>query len=322
VSLAGACVGSREASIESIVEPYLKPNQGGVAIAVLREDKVVFRGGFGPADRERGLPVTPETVFDLASLSKQFTGIAVLMLAKRGQLSMDEDVRRFVPELPLFDPHRPIRIVDLSRHRSGLREFPRGDKPPTEADILGWLSQQTELKFATDTRWDYVNLNYFLLARVVERVSGKTLREFLADEVFGPSGMKNAQVLARLDAEIRGRAVGYCFGRPCNGDDGLTGPGGVFASLDDMIAWDSSLTRGTLAKLDELVEAAALGYGLGWRAVSHGGHRALEHDGDAIGTRTYLVHYLDPPVTIIILSNQTRFEVEKLERSVADRFLN
>lgn len=89
-----------------------------------------------------------------------------------------------------------------------------------------------------------------------------------------------------------------------------------------MIAWDSSLTRGTLVKLDEIVEAAAAGYGLGWRIVSHDGHRAIEHDGDAIGTRCYLVHYLDPRLTIIILSNQTRFEVEKLERLIADRFLN
>jgi CubicO group peptidase (beta-lactamase class C family) len=143
---------------------------------------------------------------------------------------------------------------------------------------------------------------------------------FLEKEVFGPAGMTNAQVLDRLDVQIHGRAVGYCFGKPCKADDGLTGPGGVFASLDDMVAWDRALTRGTLVDFKKVVIAADVGYGFGWRKVTHDGNAAIEHDGDSIGTRTYIVHYLDVPLTIIILSNQTRFEAEKLERRLADRF--
>jgi len=320
VLLACACTNSGARSIDSLVAPFLGPDDGGVAIAVIRDGDVVVRRGFGPADRERNVPITRATVFDLASLSKQFTGAALLLLAQRGQLSMDDDVRKYVPEVPVFDAARPIRLVDLSRHRSGLAEYPRGDSVPTEADIFAWLERQTTLKFPTDTRWDYVNLNYFVLARVVERVSGMTLGRFLAENVFAPAGMKTAQVLDRLDADIARRAVGYCFGKPCRADDGLTGPGGVFASLDDMIAWDQSLTRGTPIDLEAIIAAAEPGYALGWRVVTHDGHRAIEHDGDAIGTRTYLVHYLDRPLTVIILSNQTRFEVERLERLLAQRF--
>ena len=319
---AAGCTPTSAPQIDSLVAPFLGPDYGGVAVAVIRDGDVVVRRGFGPADRERNVPVTPETVFDLASLSKQFTGAALLLLAQRGQLSMDDDVRQYVPEVPVFDAARPIRLVDLSRHRSGLAEYPRGASVPTEADILAWLAQQTTLKFPTDTHWDYVNLNYFVLARVVERVSGMTLRRFLATEVFAPAGMKTAQVLDRPDGEITNRAVGYCFGKPCRADDGLTGPGGVFASLNDLIAWDQSLTRGTPIDLKAIVAAAEPGYALGWRVVTHDGHRAIEHDGDAIGTRTYLVHYLDRPLAVIILSNQTRFEAEKLEHLLAERFGN
>jgi CubicO group peptidase (beta-lactamase class C family) len=320
--LASGCTRSSAPSVDSIVQPFLGPDLGGVAVAVIRDGSVLVRAGFGPADRERGVPVTPETVFDLASLSKQFTGAALLLLAQRGQLAMADDVHKYVPEVPVFDAAHPLRLVDLSRHRSGLSEFPRGDSIPTEAEILAWLSQQTTLKFPTDTRWDYVNLNYFVLARVVERVSGMPLSAFLSKEVFAPAGMKTAQVLDRPDGEIAGRATGYCFGKPCRGDDGLTGPGGVFASLDDMIAWDQALTHGTPLDLRAIVAAAEPGYGLGWRVVVHDGHRAIEHDGDAVGTRTYYVHYLDRPLTMIVLSNQTRFEVETLEQQLATRFMD
>jgi CubicO group peptidase (beta-lactamase class C family) len=320
VLLAAGCTRSDAPSIDSLVAPFLGPDYGGVAVGVIHDDSVVVRHGFGPADREHDVPVTPGTVFDLASLSKQFTGAALLLLAQRGQLAMEDHVRKYVPEVPVFDAARPIRLVDLSRHRSGLSEYPRGDSVPTEADVLAWLAQQTTLKFPTDTRWDYVNLNYFVLARVVERVSGMTLSQFLTQNIFAPAGMKTAQVLDRPDADIAGRAIGYCFGKPCRADDGLTGPGGVFASLDDMIAWDRSLARGTPVDLEAMVAAAEPGYALGWRVVTHDGHRAIEHDGDAIGTRTYLVHYLDRPLTVIILSNQTRFEAEKLEQVLAERF--
>src|SRR3954451_14159582 len=123
--LASGCTRSDAPSIDSLVAPFLSPEYGGVAIAVIRDHSVVVRRGFGPADRERNVSVTPETVFDLASLSKQFTGAALLLLAQRRQLEMDDDVRKYLPEVPVFDAARPIRLADLSRHRSGLSDYPR-----------------------------------------------------------------------------------------------------------------------------------------------------------------------------------------------------
>lgn len=316
-----SCGRTDKQPLNALVEPFLGPNQGGVAIAVVWNREVIVRQGFGPSNREAGVPITPDSVFDLASLSKQFTGMALLILEQRGKLSLEDDARKYLPEIPMFDSRRPIRIVDLSRNRSGLSEFPREDRTPSENEILAWLSKQTALEFPTDTRWQYTNLNYFLLARIVERVSGRTFADFLAAEIFMPAGMKSAQVLDRADGGISNRVTGYCFGKPCRADDGLTGPGGVFASLNDMIQWDRALSADSLIRLDRISSAAGAGYDLGWRIIRRDGHIVMEHDGDAIGTRTYFVRYLDVPLSIVILSNQTRFEVEKLERALASRFI-
>jgi CubicO group peptidase (beta-lactamase class C family) len=321
VALVAGCKAETASSVDSIVLPFLGPGLGGVAVAVVRNGTVVAKKGFGPADIENRVPVTSETVFELASLSKQFTGLAVLLLAQRGELSMDDDARKYVPEVPVFDPARPIRLDDLSRHMSGLPEFPRGQDIPTQSDRLAWLAKQTALEFPTGTQWAYRNLNYFLLARVVERVSGKTLRAFLEEQVFRPAGMTNAQVLDFPTGAIRHRATGYCFGKPCRLDDGLTGAGGVFASLDDMIAWDRALADGTIVKSDALLEALKRGYAFGWGVATRDGHRMMWHDGDSIGASTYVARYLDTPLTIVVLSNQTRLEVDKLERKLAERFL-
>ena len=306
---------------DSIVTSFIGPGLGGVAVGVIRDHHVVFRKGFGPANTEAGTLITPETVFDLASVSKQFTGMGVLLLVQQHKLSLEDDVRKYVPELPVFDPDRPIRINDLSRHVSGLPEFPRGASIPTETDILSWLSKQRTLKFQTGSRWEYCNLNYFILARVVERISGNSLRAFLEEQVFAPAGMLQAQVLDRPDSVIRNRASGYCFGKPCRSDDGLTGPGGVFASLDDMVAWDLAIAQGKLVPFDSLQKQLGSGYALGWGVATHNGHNMIWHDGDSIGTSTYIAHYLDTPLTIIVLSNQTRLEVEKIERQVAEYYL-
>ena len=321
MTLVAGCKAETRISVDSIVSPFLGPGLGGVAVAVVRNGTVVAKQGFGPADIEKKIPVTAETVFDLASLGKQFTGIAVLLLAQRGELSMDDDVRLYVPEVPVFDPARPIRLDDLSRHTSGLPEFRRGQAPPTESDVLAWMATQTALEFPTGTEWAYRNLNYFLLARVVERVSGETLQAFLEDEVFRPAGMTNAQVLDRPAGAIRNRATGYCLGKPCRADDGLTGPGGVFASLEDMIAWDRALADGTIVPLDALVEALKRGYAFGWGVATRDHHPVMWHDGDSIGASTYMVRYLDTRLTIVVLSNQTRQAVEKLEQRLAGRFL-
>jgi CubicO group peptidase (beta-lactamase class C family) len=315
-----SCTSRNTATVDSIVSTFLCSICGGVAIGVVRDGRVVLKKGYGPANREQNTRVTSHTVFDLASVSKQFTGIALLLLVQRGKLSMEDDVRKYVPEVPIFDPRKPIKIGDLSNHRSGLPDA-SPDETPTEAATLAWLSRQTKLDFPPGSQWAYRNLNYFILGRVVERVSGERFRPFLEREVFLPTGMKDARVLDEPDGVIRNRATGYCFGKPCRSDDGVTGAGGVFASLDDMIAWDAALTHGTLVKLNVLVDAVrSRGYAVGWSMGVQDGHSVMWHDGDSIGASAYIARYLEPHLTVIVLSNQTRLDVEGLERKIARLF--
>jgi len=319
LTTAAACARTASPSVDAIIAPFLGPGLGGLAVAVVRDGSVLVRKGFGPADMAKGASVATDTVFDLASLSKQFTGMAILLLAQRGRISMQDDIRQYVPEVPVFDRARPIRVDDLSRHRSGLRDFGEG-AVRTESDAFAWIQAQTSLEFPTGSRWQYRNVNYFLLGRIVERVSQRSLRSVLEAEVFAPAGMTTAQVRDAPDRTIRNRAVGYCFGRPC-GDEGPTGAGGVYASLDDLIAWDKALSRGTLIPSAVLAAQLEGGYALGWGVGEHDGHRIMWHDGDAVGTSAYIARYLDVPLTIIVLSNQTRQPVETIERRLAGAFL-
>jgi CubicO group peptidase (beta-lactamase class C family) len=313
---------SSESAVDAMVAPFLCSPCGGIAVAIMRNGCVILKKGYGSADIERHSSIRAVTVFDLASLTKQFTGIAVLMLAERGRLSMHDDIRTHLPGVLAFDPHPTIQIINLSQHTSGLPEFPQDASGNTDAARLEWLSGVERLDFPPGSKWEYRNANYYLLARIVEQVSMKTFRSFLEEEVFARSGMRDAQILDKPDRVIRNRATGYCFGKPCRDDNGLTGPGGVFASLNDMIAWDAVLRSGKLVPLAAVLDATKpVGYGLGWRLVSHGGRRAMEHDGDAIGTRTSIVRYLDPQLTIIILSNQTRTDVDGLQARLAHHFL-
>ena len=325
--------GPQSETVDAWVRGNLLPSVPGLAVAVIRNGEVLHRAGYGFADVEAKRPVTPETVFDVASLAKQITGLAVLLLRERGQLAFEDDVRTYLPELPAHDAPRPIRIDDLSRHTSGLPAFIVGDDAPTptEATTLEWLTKQTELEFEPGERFKYENLNYFLLARIVERVSKKPLSRFLKEDVFDPAGMKTAVLLTARDAEVPNRAVGYANGKPARWDDAISGPANVLASLDDMIAWDKALWSGRLVPDSTLLRALqpgqlpdgrALTYALGWGMSEHLSRRIVWHDGDWIGASAYIVHYLDDGLTIVLLSNGTGVPLEAAARRIAEIYLS
>jgi CubicO group peptidase (beta-lactamase class C family) len=198
--------------------------------------------------------------------------------------------------------------------------------------ILRWLARQTKLDFPTGTRWKYNNTNYFLLARVVERVSKEDFATFLKREVFLPAQMSTAQVLDQEGVQVSNRAQGYtAAGKPARWDDAITGPANVFASLDDLIAWDRALTTGAILKREALLEALKPGrfddgrpvsYGLGFSVNERHGHRCAWHDGDWIGASAYVARYLDDDLFIALLSNADGVPVDDLEQQIATIFLH
>jgi len=323
---------SRSELIDGYVTTALLPQGPGVAVAVIRSGEVVHRSGYGFADVEAKQPVTPETVFDLASIAKQMTGMSVLVLRERGQLRLEDELRTHLPELPEYESERQPRIDDLSRMSSGLPTFIAADDAPvpTEASMLEWFAKQGELDFEPGETFSYNNGNYFLLARVVERVAKKPFAAFLTEEVLRPAGMNTAVVLDSKDTVVPNRAQGYARGKPARWDDGITGPANVFASLDDMIAWDRALWSGKLVPVETLARALEparlsdgrpLGYALGWGLTEHLGRRMAWQDGDWIGASTYIARYLDDALTVILLSNGTRVPLEEASRTIAAMYL-
>src|SRR5438132_9546017 len=179
-------------AVDEIFVDLTKAGSPGCALGVYRDGKMVYSKGYGLANVEQNVPITPQSVFDIGSTSKQFTAASILLLEKQGKLSIKDDVRKFIPELPNYG--QKITIVQLLNHTSGLRDYLtlfelagiNIDSVTTDADSLALITRQKALNFAAGTDWLYSNTGFFLLSVIVQRASGKTLREFAAENIFAP----------------------------------------------------------------------------------------------------------------------------------------
>jgi CubicO group peptidase (beta-lactamase class C family) len=285
--------------------------------------------GYGRADVEAGLPVTPATVFDLASVSKHLTAAAVLILARRGRLALEDEVGLHLGELARLDRAggRPVRLRDLLHHTSGLPEYLDALGPPeewprfTNDRLVAWVARQ-RLLFPPGTRGlflrgeerTYCNTNYVLLAAVVERVGGRPFADFLRDELFAPLGMTDS-VCDPFNVTAPGRAARY-DGRgervreprsiPTSGD------GNVYSTAADFLRWEAELTSPTLVGRDWLERCFAPGalddgrpteYGLGWYVERCLGRKVAWHGGSWDGTSTYFARWLEDGLSVAVFSN-------------------
>src|SRR5687767_11095129 len=202
-------------SVDSIFAPYDNRQSPGCAVSAIDGDRTLVLKGFGMASLEHDLPITPQSAFYAASVSKQFTAFAVALLAQQGKLTLDDDVRKWLPEVPNFG--KTITVRHLIHHTSGLRDYfgllgmtvwP-SDGPVTEARFLHLVSRQKTLNFEPGTRHLYSNTGYVLLSILVQRVSGKSLREFSDEAMFGPLGMTNSHFRDDHTTLVKNRAFAY-----------------------------------------------------------------------------------------------------------------
>lgn len=323
-------------AIDAIVEKHVEKGGPGAAVMVIKDGKVVHQKGYGMANVEHGVAITPKTVFELASVSKQFTAMGIMILHDRGTIGIDDDVRKILPELKEHDAKRPIRIRDLLCHTSGLvdylgllEEFKGDPNKLKNEDVLKMLVD-TKLEFATGTKWMYSNSNYCLLALIIERATKKTFRAFLTEEVFKPLGMESTTVFDDARALIKNRAYGYSKSRKglsyAHTDYVMTGDGCVMTSLEDFVKWDAGLREGKLVKAETLKQAFTSGtlddgkehgYGFGWGVDTHLKRRRLAHAGGWAGASTYIGRYVDDGVTIVVLSNLESFPIEPTATKIA-----
>lgn len=328
--------GPPDPGIDALLQRY-DGQVPGAAVLVLHDGQPVFRRGYGLAVVEDGTPVTAHTNFRLASVSKQFTATAILLLAHEGALSLDDRVKRWLPSLPAAAD--PITLRHLLSHTSGLLDYE--DLMPRDAtaqvrdlDVLHLLERQGRTLFVPGSRYRYSNSGYALLALVVGQASGQDFATFLRARIFQPLGMAHA--VAHQDGvdDVAARAYGYSEidGRWQRTDQSPTsavlGDGGIYASLDDLARWDAALYDPRLLGIASLRQAFAPAtrtnepdapfYGFGWRLNG----LAHWHSGESIGFRSVILRYPAHRLSVIILTNRDGPEPYPLALQIAQRWLD
>jgi CubicO group peptidase (beta-lactamase class C family) len=328
------------ARADEVIRQAVPADGPGAAVLVLGGAEVLLQAGYGLADVESGAPVTPDTAFDLASVSKHFTAVAVLLLAERGLLDLDGPVGKHLPEWARYGNGRPLRLTDLLGHTSGLPDYPsvwRGAEKETGLVNAAYLRRLRRHRphFPAGSRAEYCNSNYILLAEAVERADGRTLRRFLHEEVFAPLGMSGTYVQDDPANPLPGRARGYKRGaggrvEPSDIPIRLVGHSHLFSTAADLGRWYGALWGGRLLGPASLERALTRGrldggaghiYGFGWYDDSSGGRRSVGHSGSWYGFHSYVRRYAEADLTVALLSNDEDFDVEGLVNRLADVFL-
>lgn len=338
LSLAGCT--HREDTMQASVDALMRDYTGkvpGAAVLVLRDGQPLLRRGYGLADLEAGTPVTPETNFRLASVTKQFTAAAILLLAQDGKLSLDDPVRKWLPSLPASDD--AITLRHLLTHASGLIDYedlmtPDATEQVHDIDVLHLLEREDRLYFTPGHGYRYSNGGYALLALVVGKASGQDFATFLRERIFKPLGMANTVAFENGISTVANRAYGHSLvdGKWGRTDQSPTsavlGDGGVYSSIDDLAKWDAALyddrllsdaTRANAFALHNPIrdEADVDGYGYGWRV--HGD--MLWHSGETIGGRNVIVRWPQKRFTVVVLTNRNDPEPYRLARKIAALYL-
>lgn len=331
-----------EERVDRIMRAHVRADGPGCAVGVSREGEVLLERGYGLASLEHRVPIGPATVFDVGSVSKQFTAAAVLLLAEEGRLTLDDPVRLHVPELP--DYGAPLTIRDLIHHTSGVRDYLEllelAGRPLRDVvhldDLVELIARQRELNFVPGSEHLYSNSGYILLAVVAERVSGRSLGSFLEERVFGPLGMDHTLVYDDPTLVIPGRATGYAP-RPGGGyavdhyyNFAVPGDGQVYTTVGDLARWDRAFSRGGVGEpgfMQRLLEPGALSdgtpldYAFGLRIGEHRGLATVRHGGAWGGFRAHFLRYPGQGLAVSCLCNDASAEPEDLAEAVAEVFL-
>jgi CubicO group peptidase (beta-lactamase class C family) len=305
-----------------MLENTYKPDEPGAAVIVVRDGKVILRKGYGKANMELGVPIEPDMIFRIGSITKQFTAVSILMLAEQGKLSLEDDITKFLPDYPTKG--QKITIEHLLTHTSGIKSYTslpewlplwRKDMPLSE---LIAIFKDKPMDFAPGEKWAYNNSAYVLLGAVIEKASGQSYSDFVEKNIFAPLGMKHSSYddTARI---LPRRAAGYSKGK-----DGFVNAaylsmsqpyaaGSLVSSVDDLALWDAALYTEKLVKQESLKRAwtsaklnngKATNYGFGWSVNSYEGHPVIEHSGGINGFASYALRMPNDHVFVAALTNK------------------
>lgn len=320
------------------IDILMKPYDGvvpGASLLVVRDGKPIIRRSYGMANLEGRIAAMPTTNFRLASLTKQFTAAAILLLAEDGKLTLDDRVRKWLPSLP--SAVDSVTITHLLTHTSGIVAYedviPRGTKTQLhDADVLRLLESQDSTYFKPGSSYRYSNSAYALLALIVERASGRTFATFLNERVFLPLGMAQTVAYQEGISTVSHRAFGYTMkgGAWTRKDQSITsavlGDGGIYSSIDDLAKWNAALYDSRLLSDESrrlafsphtATDQPDVKYGFGWRITGE----TLWHSGETSGFRNVIVRYPSRRLTVVLLTNRDNPQPYQTALAIAKNFL-
>ena len=324
----------------------------GAAIEVIRNGEIVFQHGYGVTDSRTNSKIDEQTNFRLASLTKQFTAMAIMLLVHDSKLRYDESLTEIFPEFPAYG--KGITIRQILNHTSGLLDYEDlmakqyGNTPDdqipqiSDAGVLALMEKASTTQFAPGSKWQYSNSGYCMLAMVIEKISGKTYSEFLKERIFVPLQMTNSIAYVKGKNEIPNRAFGHTadgttFRETDQSSTSATlGDGGVYTSLADLAKWDAALAARSLLSEAEMRPALtpvhpsaspaqenghSVSYGFGWFLEPYHGHERMWHYGETIGFRTSIQRFPKDRFTVIVLCNRADLSAIDLALKTADLYL-
>lgn len=331
--------GGNAQAMDSLFAAYTGATVPGASVVVIQNGQVVFRRAYGMADLERRIPATPETGYRLASVSKQFTAMAVMLLAKEGKLRYDQPIRDFLAELP--PATQPVTVRHLLNHTSGILDY-EALIPETRTtqlnddDVLTLVASKDSLSTPPGAAYCYSNSGYVLLGIIIARVAGMPFPEFVRTRIFAPLGMRSSVAHVEGVDTVPRRAYGYSprSGAFVQTDQSVTsatlGDGGIYSNVDDLVLWDRALSGG-----GTLIDRAALAdattppvlpggpseYGFGWFVDRYRGEQRWRHTGETSGFRNAIMRFPERRLTIVILTNRSSGEPQAIAERIADRLL-
>ncbi|MEY3297737.1 MAG: hypothetical protein RLZZ597_997 [Cyanobacteriota bacterium] len=314
---------------------------GGV-VMVIQSGEIVHQKGYGLADVEQGIPITPETLFHLGSVGKQFTAMGVLMLVEEGQVDLDDPISAHIPELDWMDDGVTVRR--LLHHTSGVTGYDDSDEiydalldsapTPGNEDVVTALSQFQEMLFEPGEEFYYSNTGYDLLGLLIERLSGQTYAQFMEDYIFAPLGMTQTFALPSDKRFGPSVAQSYASDGPYEPDvlDSLNGSGSLYSTLGDLYLYDQALDSEALVSQDLLTEMTTSGtlnngqetqYGFGVEVDTYGDSTYVGHQGSWLGFDSYYLRFPEASLAIVVLLNLDYAEqdAETMAFAIADEYL-
>jgi CubicO group peptidase (beta-lactamase class C family) len=313
----------------------------GCAVGVAVGGKPVLMKAYGMADLEHDVRNTPDTIFEAGSVSKQFTAMAVQLLASEGKLKLDDPVRKYIPELPEYA--WPVTIRHMLSHTSGLRDWgsvesiagwPRTTREYTHAHVLEIVSRQKSLNFEPGTKWSYSNTGFNLAAIIVSRVSGMPFAEFSKQRIFGPLGLKHTSWRDDHTRIVKGRATAYSLQdaeyhieMPF---ENVHGNGGLLTTVGDLLTWNENLVTPKVGNPKLIAEMSSVGhfndgkplaYGLGLFVEEHRGVDNVYHSGSTAGYRAHLNRFPDTHTSVAVLCNGSNGDASRSANRVSDIYL-